>query len=131
MKPQTPSGFKPHTTQRISRRLARDANPDARIRFRLLGHEAPEARWGRAADLGPGGTCLVCDAENEVGDHLALEIHVAGHPPMPALARVLRCEKSTDGFRCGLEFLWLEQTDQDCLTGLATQDDTPPPPPRF
>jgi len=123
-------GLQPRSKPRNSRRLgARHTVPGARIRYRPLGPSVPEARWGQAADLGPGGACLVCDQKNEVGDHLALEIHVAGHPPMPALARVLRCDESNDGFRCGLEFLWLEPADQDCLAGLVGQDR--PPAPRF
>jgi hypothetical protein len=120
-------GFTSRLTRRHARKVERDSNPDARIRYRPVGLEAPEALWGHAADLGSGGTCLVCENKNEVGDHLALEIHVTGHAPIPALARVLRCEAAPGGFRCGLEFLWLESTDQDCLAALAAQDQRLPP----
>ena len=92
---------------------------EVRVRYRDLEDSAPSG-WGRSRDISLGGLRLQTDTEIPAGCHLAVEIHIETETaPVLALAEILRCEPSGDGWMAGGRFLWVSDEDRSNLRRLA------------
>jgi c-di-GMP-binding flagellar brake protein YcgR len=87
---------------------------DIRLKASFRRNDTPLAVFGRGSDVSEGGMAAYIPSELPVGSSIDLELslpYVSGEQPIRMVATV----RNRNGFRYGLEYLALSQTDKERL----------------